>query len=431
MKILKSLLVFTLFFLDMYGQPEKQKFVSTDIDNFWTAYDKITSTKDSSLQTRYMKEMYLDRGTEGLKSLVQVRRYTAKEFIDAINSYPEFWKSLRENSLNTGQVISEIENDIVKLRTIYPSLKPSVIYFLIGAFRTNGTTHEGRVLIGCEYSLGDQTTITEEFTEQRQNFYRDFKPKENIGLLCTHEYVHTQQKQPADNLLSYCIYEGVCEFISCLATGKRSNSPGIAFGKANHKKVITKFLDDIYFFRLSDWLWGENSNELKERDLGYYIGYAICEKYYNGSADKAKAIKELIELDYANEQEVERIVDATKIFPASLKKMWREYNKKRPVVISIRPLKENVKVKPGLVQLSINFSQEMDTNYRGFDYGPLGENYIYKFKKLIGWSNNNKTLTLEVEVMPNKKYQTLISSTFRNKNGVRLKPFLIEFETKE
>lgn len=71
----------------------------------------------------------------------------------------------------------------------------------------------------------------------------------------------------------------------------------------------------------------------------------------------------------------------------------------------------------------------MDINQRGFDFGPLGENHIYNFKKLIGWSNNNKTITVEVEVNPNKRYQVLISNRFKNKYGIALKPFLIDFET--
>ena len=72
----------------------------------------------------------------------------------------------------------------------------------------------------------------------------------------------------------------------------------------------------------------------------------------------------------------------------------------------------------------------MDTNFRGFDYGPLGENHIYRFKRIIGWTNNNRTFTIEVEVDPNKKYQTNITSNFRNKQGIRLRQYLIEFETK-
>lgn len=171
---------------------------------------------------------------------------------------------------------------------------------------------------------------------------------------------------------------------------------------------------------------------MKIRDLGYYIGYEICERYYNQSKDKQKAIKDLIELDYTNEKEVENIVNTAKLFPKSLDELNLDYEKLRPKVINLAPFENgNKNVKPGIVQISINFSEEMDINYRGFDYGPLGENHIYKFKKMTGWSNGNKTITIEVELEPNKQYQVLITNKFRNKKGIALKPYLIEFETKK
>jgi hypothetical protein len=424
---MRYLILFVFLLNQAFAQT--QKFVSSDIDNFWIAYDKIISTNDTALQRKWLNGFYLDKGTPGLKAFLQVRNYTDKEFIDVINKYPKFWKSARINGLDPKLLYPEIEADIAKLKKIYPSLQPGTIYFSVGAFRSGGTIFKGDVLIGSELSLADESMVIDEFPDFRQNFIKNYKPKQNIGMLAVHEYIHTQQKGSAANLLTYCMNEGVAEFISCLATGKPSNSPAISFGKANQEKVVNKFLEDIFFYRLSDWLWGENSNELKERDLGYYIGYEICERYYNRSADKLKAVKELIELDYSNEAAVERIVDETKLFPVTLKKMWADYNAKRPTVVSVAPFQKNEKVSPGLVQISITFSEEMDTNFRGFDYGPLGGNYSYVFKKVIGWSNQNKTFTLEVEVTANKKYQTYITSTFRNKNGIRLNPFLMEFET--
>lgn len=112
-------------------------------------------------------------------------------------------------------------------------------------------------------------------------YYRDFKPRENLALLCTHEYVHTQQNQPVDNLLSNCLSEGIAEFISCKATGKASNTPSIAFGKLNTEKVVSQYVKDLFvMFNDYNWIWGENRNEFRVRDLGYYIGYSIAERYY-------------------------------------------------------------------------------------------------------------------------------------------------------
>ncbi|MBK9046742.1 MAG: hypothetical protein IPL74_08575 [Bacteroidetes bacterium] len=101
-------------------------------------------------------------------------------------------------------------------------------------------------------------------------------------LLYAHEYIHTHKKEMAENLLSMCLYEGVAKFISCKVTDTKSDAPAIEFWKANQEVVIDKFVSDL-FTRTNtyNWMWGENKNELKVRDLGYYIGYEICERYYN------------------------------------------------------------------------------------------------------------------------------------------------------
>ncbi len=43
------------------AQKNKQVFVSTDIDNFWIAYDKVISTKDSIQQYKFLNELYLTK----------------------------------------------------------------------------------------------------------------------------------------------------------------------------------------------------------------------------------------------------------------------------------------------------------------------------------------------------------------------------------
>ena len=414
-----------------FAQQSKQVFVSSDIDNFWNAYDKIVAAKDSVQQYRFLKEFYLDKATDGLKSLVEVRNYSEKDFIDWITQNPKFWASIRPNTLKIGSFYPKINANIKKLKKAYPDLKPATIYFTIGAFKTGGTIQGNKVLIGSELSLADKTTVVDELPSWRQSFYKTQNPLNELPLLCTHEYIHTQQKELVQNLLSMCLYEGVAEFISCKVTNTKSAAPAIEFGKAKQKVVVDKFVTDLFVMTNNyNWLWGENRNELKVRDLGYYIGYEICERYYNLSKDKTKAIKELIEIDYTNEKEVERMVNSTKLLPKTLEELYNEYEKQRPKVISIVPFENgNQKVKAGIIQISINFSEEMDTNHRGFDYGPLGENYIYNFKQLIGWSNNNKTITIEVEIEPNKQYQALVSNRFISKKGFALTPYVIDFKT--
>jgi hypothetical protein len=417
----------------VYGQKGKQDFVATDIENFWTAYDKINSTQDSTLRLQYLREFYLNKGSDGLKSLVQVRHYSEEEFIHAITTYPAFWKSIRPNTLTIGSLIPDIEVDIHKLKEAYPGLKPSTIYFSVGAFRTGGTTLGNRVLIGSEVSLADTNTYVDELPEWRQPFYRTQHPIEELPLLCTHEYVHTQQEAIVEDLLSMCLYEGVAEFVSCKVTGKPSDVPAILFGKANESMVVQKFVEDLFLMSNTyNWLWGENRNELQVRDLGYYIGYEICERYYNLSRHKKKAIKELIELDFTDEGEVERIVDMSRLLPKPLGELNADYEKQRPVVIAMSPFDNGSQdVKPGRRTITITFSEPLHKDNTSVDFGPLGQDHFPKLAPDRYFNEEGTTWTIEAELQANQHYQILISNNFRKANGVRLKPYLIDFKTSE
>lgn len=427
-----SVLVLTLIITQIsFGQTLQQKFVTDDITNFWEAYEKITSTSDSVQQYKFLHDLYIEKATIGLQSLIKVRNYTHREFIEAINNYPNFWASIKENTLTVPKSFSEIDANILKLRGAYPDLKPSTIYFTVGAFRTNGTIEGNNILIGSELALADSLTVVDELPKWRQVFYREYYPRDNLALLCTHEYIHTQQKEIVENLLSMCVYEGVAEFLSCLVTGKKSSSPAIEFGKANRDKVVKQFVADLFIMSNNyNWLWGENKNDLKVRDLGYYIGYEICERYYNSSPDKKKAIKELIELDYTNEKQVELIINSTKLLPKTLNDLNKDYEKQRPKVISIHPFKNGSKnVKPGLTKITIMFSKPLNGYNTGIDFGPLGEKAIPKIGAERTWLKNATAWTFEADLEPNRHYQILISNNFRTKEGIRLKPFLIDIET--
>ena len=179
-----------------------------------------------------------------------------------------------------------------------------------------------------------------------------------------------------------------------------------------------------------NWMWGQNRNELKERDLGYYVGYRICESYYNRSKDKKKAIKEMIGLDYSDDKAVERFVDQSGFFSKSIKMIHADYEKRRPTVISITPFENgNKKVKPGRVTITVQFSKPLDKGRTGIDFGPLGESSCPKIMPERAWSEDGKSWTFTAELKPNQHYQILISNNFRLETGERLKPYLIDITT--
>lgn len=414
--------------------PLDQQFITSDIDYFWNAYDQILQTDDSTSQAQILQDSFLTLGSPGLESIMEVRNYSLEEYLNAIHDYPRFWGSIRAQTTSVADHFPEIEHNIRSLQKVYPDLQLVPIYFTMGVFRTGGTVHEGKVLIGCELSTANENTVIEELPEWRQPFYQESVPVEDLPLLCAHEYIHTQQKDFRDELLLKCMYEGVAEFVSCLATNTPSASPAIAFGQANRERVVEMFVQDLFMGDNDyNWLWGQNRNELQVRDLGYYIGYEICERYYTQAEDKQAAIKTLIELDYNDTELLESIVDASELLPKKVAELRAEFEAARPVVTGVVEFENGAKnVDPATKEISVRFSKKLSGYHAGIDYGPLGEDFCPKMDPFSRkWAADSMGYTVAVALEPGTKYQFSISSNFRTTSGVRIRPYVIEFETRE
>ncbi|PHS03137.1 MAG: hypothetical protein COA88_16025 [Kordia sp.] len=431
-----TLLTFVLFFTSCQVQKPNSHIITSDITNFWEAYDKITSTQDSTLQNKYLDSLYLQKGTVGLKAIREARNYTTQEYINAINNYPKFWASVRKNTLKADLFSSELEVGIENLGELYPDIKPAKIYFTIGALRTNGTTLDSLVLIGSELALADNESPTNEFPENLSHLrsYFDSEPSKNIVFLNIHEYIHTQQKTTIGyNLLAQTVLEGVAEFVAEKTLNTNSPNPQIEFGRNNNAKIKAKFELEMFSPNIYNWIWNSSDNEFGMRDLAYYVGYKICEDYYNISTDKEQAIKEMIELDYNNENELIEFVEQSRYFNNPLNTYKEIFEKSRPKVESVDTIKnKSTNVQTNINVLTINFSQKMDMRFRNFQLGPLGEESLIRIKDFKGFSKDGKSVSFGIEDLElSKKYQIVVGSGFRNIDGIPLIPYLIEFETIE
>lgn len=428
---MKQLLTISSFFLTfiLSGQ-SAQNVITSDIDNFWIAHDRIKSTTDSVQQYKYINE-FLSTGTPGLNAMQQARRYDDKEYINAIKKYPKFWESVRANTYKAKEVAPEIEKGIILLKKLYPDLKPAKIYFTIGALRSNGTTINDMVLIGTELAMANENTTSSEFTNSLTHLPSFFKsnPADGIVFLNLHEYIHTQQKTTTgNNLLAQCIIEGAAEFTATLAMGQ-SPTTAVTFGRKNAKRVRDKFSEDMFnpivFY---NWLWGGTDNEFNTRDLGYYTGYAICEKYYSKASDKKAALKEIIELDYNDTDKLEQFVDKSGYFEKPVKHYKAVFESKRPIITSISYGNPQQKIKAGPVKITVTFSLPMNKNSRNFELGPLGENNLLKLKK-AEFSTDGRSMSLEANTEAGKQYQLELGYQFRSMDNLPLKPYLIDFTT--
>lgn len=410
-----------------------QNVLTSDIANFWEAYDQIKTTSDPQLQKTYLRDLFLDKGTPGLEAIMKARRYTAASYLDAINNYPSFWESIRDNTLKADQLAPELEMGIEQLRAIYPDLKPAKIYFTIGALKTNGTAMDDLVLIGSELAMADESAVTDDLPENFGHL-RDFfdgNPSEHIVFLNIHEYVHTQQKTHGGyDLLSQSLFEGIAEFIPVIAMGKPSPTPAIAYGKANEEQIKEAFSQEMFSPFYNNWIWNSTNNVFGVRDLGYYVGYAIAAQHYEAALDKEAAIKTLIELDFEDPKEIEAFVEQTGYFSRPLAELKAAFEASRPKVSSLQPFENGSQtVDPNITAFTLDFSEPLDSRFRNFDYGPLGEDAVLMIRDLIDFSPDGTNATFEIAMDPGKRYQIVVDQGFRTKGGIPLQPYLIDFKT--
>lgn len=287
-----------MFSASLMGQTSTKIFVS-DIDNFWIAYDSVQTTRDSTKQLEFIKTLYLNKASSGLKYFMLVRQHSAKRHLNNILKNPRFWVSLRPHTVQIKSYTKDIENVMQRFAKLYLAFKQPDVYFTIGCLNSGGTTGADKILIGSEIAASDSTVDASELGHWLQGV---FKTNQNVVYLVAHEVGHTQQK-PADggsngNLLGYCILEGSCDFIAELLLQKPITTPYMIYGKANERSLWQAFEKEMKEKEVKNWLYNGSDAPNGNADLGYFMGYSICKSFYENATNKEQALKTIIGLDY-------------------------------------------------------------------------------------------------------------------------------------
>src|SRR4026207_917471 len=69
--------------------PEMVKFVTSDIENFWRAYDLAANETDKAKRIAIFKTEYLDKGSPGLKDFLRLRIKSAETLVGMIDKMPK------------------------------------------------------------------------------------------------------------------------------------------------------------------------------------------------------------------------------------------------------------------------------------------------------------------------------------------------------
>ncbi|MEN0047201.1 MAG: DUF2268 domain-containing putative Zn-dependent protease [Bacteroidota bacterium] len=273
-----------------------------DIDHFWEAYDHLAEcyTKEDSINS--FQSRYLNKASEGFKEFLKVRKFTAKEYYYHVKRSPKFWESIRANSLKIKTMLPELEEVYTAYEEAFPGHEKPKICFAMGCLRTAGTVSEGYLLIGSEMIVTDKNTDKSELGIWEKTVLPiEFTLKEIVA----HEYVHALQafKLPVywsllnHRVLFMSLMEGSCDFLAQKIVGATINKHIHNYADANEALVWGNFKQEMWTNKSRNWVYnGGNAPEGVPADLGYYVGYKICESYYEKAEDKQQALNDILKL---------------------------------------------------------------------------------------------------------------------------------------
>jgi hypothetical protein len=304
---------------EVNADPDKARFVTSDIQNFWRAFDLASKEADKAKKVAIYQVEYFDKGSAGLQDFVSSRIGTARALVETVDMLPRFYASVRPGTLRVAEMEKKIRRSFRKFKKLYPEAVFPDIYFVIGTASTGGTASKNGLLIGTELYGTTAQTPRDEFPAAFRTFLKDVKDDDELNALVAkaldtalksidslptivaHESCHFNQNYPKQvTVLEKSIQEGSCDLIAELTAGDVINPSLKAYGNQHEERLWRDFEAQMTGKDLSLWMY--NSFKIKDRpgDLGYYMGYKISQEYYRNARDKKAAVREILNIQDFN-----------------------------------------------------------------------------------------------------------------------------------
>ncbi|RYU79763.1 TPR end-of-group domain-containing protein [Hymenobacter persicinus] len=281
---------------DRQRDPRNAQLVTTDITNFWRAYD--LAAKDPAHREQIYQREYFDKGTVGLQDYYALKIQDTKKFVANLDAKPEFYRAIRPNTLQIASLTKQIRGGFIRLKELYPAARFPNVYFVIGRFTSAGTASGNGMLIGADQMSASPSTPRGELNLWARNNLGNLQ---DLPAVVAHEHIHALQKPTTDlTLLRGAINEGMADFLAELTSGQNPNRRLQTYGLGHEKQIWADFSREMTGTNWDNWIAnGRQETADKPADLGYFVGYQICRAYYNEVADKKQAVYDMLNLaDY-------------------------------------------------------------------------------------------------------------------------------------
>lgn len=265
--------------------PDAAIISTADVGLFWNAFDIWQKREhgDPARLAAILQQEYLDKGSQGVQDFIPNRIVSADNLAKVVLAHPTEYELSHHYSSQMQAHVPEIRKALHGLKNIYPEARFPAVYFVIGAKNSGGTSSDHGLIVGAEM-FGDQPGYPLQLSE--------------VAPLVTHELVHFQQKGDDNGLLRAAMREGGADFVAELAAGRHASESIKAYGDSHEEELWHRFQQDVKSDnKVGEWMYVSHPTDGAPKDLGYYIGYKICQSYYQKATDKAKAIKTIVEME--------------------------------------------------------------------------------------------------------------------------------------
>lgn len=279
-----------------HADPRQGQWVTSDVDLFWRAYDLAMQVSPDRRPAIYQTE-YLDRGSAGLRDFMVIRHATAQSLAEYVDKHPRFYATIRANTLQITRLSGQIHDIYRRMKALYGDAYFPNVYFCVGGFFGGGTVSDQGLLISAEMMSASPQVALNELNAWEKSV---LLPVGEITPIVSHELVHFEQHFPADDesLLRQCIVEGGASFIGSLVCGRVNSVERRqhAYGDAHEKELWNEFTREMNGTDSKKWFHSSTGAADRPDDLGYWMGFKICQAYYRRAADKKKAVAGILNI---------------------------------------------------------------------------------------------------------------------------------------
>ena len=119
------------------AQP-RVELITQDIENFWKAYDQGEPGKRAAA----LQALYFNPGSPGLRDFLRLRIGSAQQLADAIERFPNYYATIRANTLSVENRRPQIELYLSRFQDLYPQAAFPPVYFMVGARFNRGYSYQ-------------------------------------------------------------------------------------------------------------------------------------------------------------------------------------------------------------------------------------------------------------------------------------------------